>query len=209
MRWVALIALIPFVLGISPALECENTVITQQRTIETQGVKLNFTVEECADTTGVRARSKNNRRSTVFDSLSSLQDLAKRQSSQCTLPAPHCVCDYPCTDVQCFGPRQFIEPEDCNQLGTILVQLNGTFIIEAGQTVGVQYFSCAYKLYNNEASGFDMEYCFNSLGRVGLSQLFSNCAGKEAYCSGGTLPGYSLFYIEQLATSGLGDTPGG
>jgi len=195
MLWIALLALVPFVLSIAP--ECKKTIITHQRTIETQGVKLNFTVSECADAE-THITSKTDRRSTVLDTTSF--DLAKRsESSQCKLPAPHCVCDYPCTDVQCFGPRYVLYGQQCQQLGLILMQLNGTFLIEPGQTVGVGLLTCTFNVYNNEATGFVLEYCYKSLGQVGYSQLYSNCPNKEGYCGGGTLPGYSMFYVEQLA----------
>jgi len=207
MLWIFVFAFASFVLGASTVSNCEKTIITQQRTIETQGVKLNFTISECADAgkkqyrplsnEEVLAASKAERRSTASDSS---PDFVKRQTSQCTLPAPHCVCDYPCTDVQCFGPRQFILSSDCETLGSILTQFNGTFLVQPGQTAGITLTSCTFSVYNNEAPGFVLEYCYSSLGRVGHSQLNAICPGKEAYCSGGTLPGYSMFFVEQIAT---------
>lgn len=133
MRWISLCALFPIgqyhshlwttfslwyddplVLGAIP--KCDKTVITQQRTIEAQGLKVNFTISECADAdkkhfkppikAEVRSISGAERRTTELDAS---LELAKRQTSICRLPAPHCICDIPCKYISSYrNKRQLI-----------------------------------------------------------------------------------------------------
>jgi len=219
MRWIALCALVPIVLGAVP--KCEKTVITQQRTIEAQGLKINFTISECAGAdkkhfkpltdAEVRDDSGAEKRSSALDASFKF---AKRQSSKCRLPAPHCICDIPCTDLQCSGSRSNITSTDCSQLSRVLsqtgAQLDGTFLIEPGQTAAVTYNACTYSVFNNEASNVQ-EYCYSSFAKA-ANDLGFNCSYlfvifdivKEGFCSGGTVNGVPRFLVEQFNSAFTG-----
>jgi len=202
MRWIALFALVPFALGAIP--RCEKTIIAHQHTFEAQGLQLNFTISECAGAdkkhhkplTDAEVRAVEKRSPVLDTSL----DFEKRQTNQCVLPAPNCICDVGCTNVQCFAPRGPVSQTDCAQLGLALIQTAGSFLIQPGQFAGVTYKTCTYAIYNNEATNLQ-EYCYNVLGHVAFTQLCIGCPNEEALCGGGTLLGVSRFYVDQITTS--------
>jgi len=191
--------------------------IIQQRTIEAQGLKLNFTISECADANKKQYRplagaevniaSGAEKRATVLDTSA---DLMKRGSAKCTLPASQCTCGIQCTGSHCTGVRSYMNPLDCGALVSALYglgsTLDGTFIIEPGQTASVSYNTCTYGVINNEANA--QEFCYSSFSPA-ASNLDFNCGFGlgysdrifEGYCSGGTANGVPRFFVEQINTA--------
>lgn len=202
MRLIALFALVPFALASIP--KCAKTNIVEHRQMETNGVKFNFTISECAETAGhfkplTDAEVKAIEKRDTFRDYS--VDIQKRQgSNQCTLPVPNCICGVGCTDTVCEAPRGPITQTDCASLALALIQTAGTFLIQPGQFAGVSSKTCTYAVFNNEATNLQ-EYCYNVMGNVGFSQLNLHCPGAEGFCGGGTLLGVSRFFVEQISTS--------
>ena len=100
------------VLGAIP--KCEKSIIKQQRTLEREGVKVNFTISECADANKKQTRSLDEveagavsgngieKRSNEVDLPS---DFEKRQiKNTCKLPASQCTCG-----IDCNKPFTFLD----------------------------------------------------------------------------------------------------